>query len=347
MDKKKKKRSLLLSMLFLLLLFILTYFIIFRNIPLDSVFGIISSADIRFVCAAFLMIPLYFLIYGYFCCETLRFKGCRISILKGITYACTDFYFSAITPSATGGQPMAVYYMTKDKIPASAATLSTVLLTVLFKVVLILLNAVALIFYGDVWLGGGTLFVILWFFGLTMCSGVVALGLITAFNQKLILSVGDKFIRFGAKLRVIKDPEKTRESYARFASEYKQAAEDIKGHKGFLLKLIFIILVQRLAYFSVAFFVYRSFGQKEFSYFYFVAVQAFIALSVDSLPLPGGMGANEAAIIMMYQDTFGAEKAAGAMLLIRFANYYFGLIISAAFTIGNHIRHSLVTKKVS
>ncbi len=345
MDKKKKKRSLIISLLFLLLLFILTYFIIFKNIDFGSVFSIIRSANIGFLLLAFSMVPVYFILYGFYCRDTVRFKGCRTNLLKGIVYACTDFYFSAITPSATGGQPMVVYYMAKDKVPTSAATLSTVLLTVLFKVVLITLNLLALIFFFPVWYGAGPLFIALWFFGFLACTGVIVLAIVTMFYQRLTLAIGKWIINLGAKLHIIKDREKAHESYCNFTSEYKQAAEDIKGHKLFLLKLFFMVLFQRLAYFSVAYFVYRSFGNDYHSYFYFVAVQVFITQAVDSLPLPGGMGANEAAIIMMYQNTFETTEATAAMILIRFANYYFGLMFSAVVVMANHIRHSIAVKK--
>ena len=347
METIKKKRSLIISILFLLLLFVLTYFIIFKKIELGKVYEIIASANWNYVFLAFSMIFVYFLLYGFFCRDTLRFKGCDTSLLKGIVYSCTDFYFSAITPSATGGQPMVIYYMTKDNVPASAATLSTMLLTGIFKVALFFLNFVSLIFFHKVWYEAGALFMVLWFFGLLACSGVLALAIITALNQRLTLGLGNKVINLCAKLHIIKNPEKARESYYKFTSEYKQAANDVKGNKLFLLKMFVIILLQRVAYFSVAFFVYRSFGNNGFSYFYFLAVQSFIALAVDSLPLPGGMGANEAAIIMMYQSTFGQEKAAGAMILIRFANYYFGLILAAVVVMANHIRHSLTKKKES
>ena len=345
MDNSKRRRNRIISIIFLVLLFVLTYFIIFRNIDLGKVFDIIKSADWWFIFAAFSMIFVYFLLYGFFCRETLRFKGVKSNMVKGFVYGCVDFYFSAITPSASGGQPMVVYYMTKDKVPASAATLSSVLLTMLFKVVLVVLNLVSLIIFYDVWFSAGTLFVVLWFFGLMACLTIIALAIVTMYYQKLTIAIGRFIIRVGSKLRLIKDAEKAQESYYKFTTEYRQAAEDIKGHKWFLVEWFFIIFFQRLAYFSVAFLVYRSFGQNQFSYFYFVAVQAFIALAVDSLPLPGGMGANEAAIILMYQNTFGSEKATGAMILIRFANYYFGLIVSAMVVMINHMRHSIGKKK--
>ena len=44
----------------------------------------------------------------------LRGFGYPMGHLKCISYAAADLYFSAITPSATGGQPMEAYFMVKD-----------------------------------------------------------------------------------------------------------------------------------------------------------------------------------------------------------------------------------------
>ena len=36
---------------------------------------------------------------------------------KGFLYSAADIYFSAITPSATGGQPASAYFMMQDGVP--------------------------------------------------------------------------------------------------------------------------------------------------------------------------------------------------------------------------------------
>ncbi len=39
-----------------------------------------------------------------------------------IIYSTSDIYFSAITPSAAGGQPASAFYMVRDGMPVSVAT---------------------------------------------------------------------------------------------------------------------------------------------------------------------------------------------------------------------------------
>ena len=48
--------------------------------------------------------------------RTLKALDEKTSFLKNIKYALIGFFFSGITPAASGGQPMQIYYMYKDKI---------------------------------------------------------------------------------------------------------------------------------------------------------------------------------------------------------------------------------------
>jgi uncharacterized protein (TIRG00374 family) len=345
-NQKKGAKSVILSAAFLVVLIALTYYLLFKRFDIKEIMGIIGDADLTYIVIGFAMIFVYLLCYCFFAKLLLTSRGYRVGIFQGFVYAATDFYFSAITPSASGGQPFVIYYMTKDGLPVSAGFLLTFLHTTVYKIVLLIINLFSIAFFWGVWSDSGWAFISLWFLGLALSLGVMVLTFLSMFKRKAAFRFGNGIIRFLVRIKIIKNTEKATESFTKSLDDYQLAAQELKGQWKLLAKLFSIVLVQRLAYFSVAFIIYCSLGNTGFSYFYFLAVQAFIALAVDSLPFPGGMGANEVAIIMMYKSTFGPEKAAGAMLLIRFVNYYFGLILSSFTTISNHIYHSFKSKKV-
>ena len=58
----------------------------------------------------------------------LRGIGEQPTLLRCMSYSFIGFFFSGITPSATGGQPMQLYYMRRDGNALSAS--SVVLMTV-------------------------------------------------------------------------------------------------------------------------------------------------------------------------------------------------------------------------
>ncbi len=344
-DKKKGTRSILFSALLFVVLFAVTYYILYKKFEINSIINIISEAKTDYLYIALAMIFVYMLCYGLFAKTILKVRGCSISVTKGFVYACIDFYFCGITPSASGGQPMVIYYMNKDGIPVSAGTLSTFVHTCVYKSVLLILNLLCLVFFAPVWYDAGPWFIVLWAIGFLVNAFVIAVGLLSMFKRDLTYNFCEKIIKIGAKLHIIKKPEERLESFNRSLDDYQQAAKDLKGRTSLIIKLFLIVFVQRIAIFAVAFIVYKSLGNAGYGFMYFLAVQVFIALAVDSLPLPGGIGANEAAIIMMYTSTFGEDKAASAMLLIRFFNCYVALVISFVVFAINYVSHWFKLKR--
>lgn len=345
--KKKKNgtRSIILSALLFLVLFAVTYYILYKKFEINTIVSILKGVNINYLYFALSMVFIYLFCYGLFAKTLLKIRGCNVSLTKGFVYACIDFYFCGITPSASGGQPMVIYYMNKDGIPASAGTFSTFVHTCVYKVVLLVFNLIALIFFAPTWYNAGPLFIVLWFLGFFVTSFVITVGLLSMFKRDLTYNFCKWIIRIGAKLHIVKNPEKRLESFNNSLDDYQQAAKDLKGRTLLIVRLFAIVFVQRTALFSVAFIVYRALGNTGYGFMYFLAVQVFIALAVDSLPLPGGIGANEAAIIMMYTSTFGEDQAASAMLLIRFFNCYVALIISFFVFSVNYFSHWFKTKR--
>lgn len=58
-----------------------------------------------------------------------------------------------------------------------------------------------------------------------------------------------------------------------------------------------------------------------------------IAVAVDMLPLPGGMGISEKLFMEMFLPIFGSTLLLPGMILSRGLGYYTELIISAIFTV--------------
>lgn len=55
-------------------------------------------------------------------------------------FSSVGFFFSCITPSASGGQPAQIYYMKKEKIPIPVSTLVLMIVTITYKLVLVVVG---------------------------------------------------------------------------------------------------------------------------------------------------------------------------------------------------------------
>ena len=79
---------------------------------------------------------------------------------------------------------------------------------------------------------------------------------------------------------------------------------------------------------------YRAFGLSGTSFFDILFLQAVIAVAVDMLPLPGGMGISETFILNIFRPVFGSLLLPGMVFKPGTGIIMSELLISAAFYSG-------------
>lgn len=70
----------------------------------------------------------------------MRTLGIKLKKWTCFLFSSVGFFFSCITPSATGGQPAQIYYMKKEKIPIPVSTLVLMIVTITYKLVLVVIG---------------------------------------------------------------------------------------------------------------------------------------------------------------------------------------------------------------
>ena len=141
MQAKKIIRNIL---LFVILIFV-TFVVIFKNYDLDKTIEVIKTANIGYLLLAFLCMWLYMLFEGLNIRVIVGTLGKKISILNSIKYTLIGFFFSGITPGGGGGQPMEIYYMSKDNVPGTYSTLAILIELCSFHLLTIILGIIGLL----------------------------------------------------------------------------------------------------------------------------------------------------------------------------------------------------------
>ena len=103
-----------------------------------------------------------------------------------------------------------------------------------------------------------------------------------------------------------------------------------------IVNVFIITCLQRLIHFTITYWVYRGLGFTEYSFFTVTFLQSVISVSVDMLPLPGGMGISETLYLAMFGPVFGTMLLP-SMLLSRGISYYGEMLISALMTCVAHV----------
>jgi uncharacterized membrane protein YbhN (UPF0104 family) len=134
------------------------------------------------------------------------------------------------------------------------------------------------------------------------------------------------------KLHLLKHKEGRTQNLENSMDVYNETAAYMSSHIGLMIRVFAITFVQRIALFATTCFVYRAYGLSGTSWPVILTLQSVISISVDMLPLPGGMGISETLFLAIFQPVFGDLLLPG-MVLSRGLGYYSELILSAIFTL--------------
>lgn len=320
----KKKNSIIISSIIFLILILSTYLIIFHKYNFNVIYNNMKLIPFTYIIIAFLLVILYFL------CQALYFKiifKCEkvdITLKKGIFYSIVEFFFSAITPSSTGGQPIQLYYMTKDKIPMRKSIIALILNTIIFKIFFVVGGICILIFYPEFIFNNGYVVNVLFWLGMLIDISLVVGCLLLMYNQKIV-SVILKFF-FKIKNKILKRKENNDEQINEILEKYIDEAKFIKDNTSSVLIANIITFIQRILLFSITFVVYKSFGLNQMSYLKILLLQIFVQITCEGIILPGGVGASEFISNYLFISIFGLFSTS-AMIICRTLSFYIPLII--------------------
>lgn len=343
---RKNKKSIF-NALFLVLMFVLTLYYVFHGSDdsLSEVWDKMHMAKPGWLLLSAVFIVLF--IYGesHIIHYLLRTFGIRARRFTCFLYSCAGFFFSCITPSASGGQPMQVYYMKRNKIPIPVATVILMIITITYKAVLVAVGLWLIIFDRAFILQrlGGILFV--FYLGIFLNVVCITVLLLLVFNNKLASNMCLGLLKILEKIHIIKPKKDRTEGFMSSMDVYKRTAAYFKSHSMVVVRVFVLTILQRFAYFFTTYFIYKSFGLSGTDMYTVVMLQAVISLSVDMLPLPGGMGISEALFNVIFLPVFGEELLTAGMILSRSFSFYTELFVSAVFTIFAHIYIGRYTKK--
>lgn len=320
------------NLLFLLIVFGLTVYGVFRGQDLGELLAVIRTVDIRWLIPGVILV--IFFIWGESIIIWYMMGSFGIRLKKRICFlfSSVGFFFSCITPSASGGQPMQIYYMKKEKIPIPVSTVILMIVTIIYKLVLVVIGLGVLLF------GRGFIHHYLEEIRPVFCLGLalnvfcVTLMSVLVFHPLLAERILTKGLDWMERLRLMKRRTERREKLQASMETYRETAAYLKGHGKVTAAVIGITFVQRIALFAVTWTIYRAFHLSGTAVWEVVLLQAVISVSVDMLPLPGGMGISESLFMKIFVPVFGAVTLPG-MILSRGLGYYTQLLISAVFTV--------------
>ena len=272
-----------------------------------------------------------------------RQQQVKIKLGLSLMIGMIGSFYSAVTPAATGGQPMQVLSLRKRGYSSGLTSSGLAVKFFTFQMALLSLGALLWIFNPGVLKNCPQEAIWVTAVGYFINGLSVAAVILLAINKNIVRGVLRFFINAGCALHLIKHREKMEERAEQAILDFHGSVDMLTHHPIRLFHLYLISCLQVLGLMSIAYCVYRALGMNEYSYFDILTLQFLLFIAASFTPLPGSSGAQEGGFYVFFQHVFPADKLIGALLLWRFFSYYFTMIVcfgAVIFDSAWNIRHA-------
>ncbi len=329
---KRQVLKKLLSALFFVLVFALTVWAVFKGEDLGALWQYLLEINDWYLIPAIGCVVLFLMGEGFEIYMLMKPLGAPVQFSHSVLYSFIGFFYSAITPSASGGQPMQIIAMRKDGLSMAESTIALAVITIVYKSVLLVYGFAVLLFRparvmicvapveGFVYLGLGL--------------NVIVVGalLLLVFKPETVRRMVRMIFALLKKIKLIRDPEKSNTRLEGLIGRYQGASQYFKRNPLLILRVFLVAFVQRTLLFSAVWFCYKAFGLTGDHAVTVTILYGLISVMVDMLPLPGGMGISETLFLTMFTPIFGEALVLPGMVVSRGVSYYSQLLLSATMT---------------
>jgi len=340
-EKMKKTKTMIRNLIIFILLIVLTFYILLKDQDITQIWKIVQNVKIQYIIIAMLSMCIYIICEAINIGRTLKALNEKSTFGKNIKYALIGFFFSGITPAASGGQPMQIYYMYKENISVANSTLALLINLSSMQIVTISIALISVIFNHQYL---NKPLIACFILGIVLNASALTLLLIAIFSKKLLNKLINFVVKIMNKLRIRNVEEKQKKLEAE-VEKYQSSSDYIKNNKFVIFKIILTTYIQFIAFYAVSYWVYRSFGLNEYNFIKIVSIQSILYATVSGIPSPGAVGVTEDEFKEIFKTIIPHNIINSAMLLHRGISFYLLMIISGLVSAVSMLKNKKMLKK--
>ena len=333
-EKTAKNRAIhtkkyLLSGLFLVALVGVTFYVIFKDSSVGEIWSVLKSVKLLYVAAGIACMLGFLYFQGLVLSLASHCLNVTLNLRQMLQYSAVGFFYSGITPSAIGGQPMQFYHLRRDKMSPSKATLILFIANIAYQIIIVVFG-LSMFFFKLTYITSLHSSVKLFFF-LGLCVNVLILLILFCgmFSENLLRKLLKGPVIFLSRLGLIRKQARLLQGIENYLKEFKDGVALIKANSRHFVFILLSTGAHFILYHMVPFFVYKAFGLSGYSFLDIAAISAVLYVAINMFPLPGSVGAAESGFILMFKPLFSAYILP-AMLLSRLIGFYTIMLLSGA-----------------
>ena len=241
---------------------------------------------------------------------------------KGIIYSAADIYFSAITPSATGGQPASAFFMMADGVPAAVSAVALLLNLVMYTASIMTIGIIAVIIRPQLFINFTMVAKVLIIIGYIILGALLAFIILLIKREDWVHGIGAFLIKVLGKVKIIRNSERFEKKLDRITNEYRDCAEMIDGHRGMLVKCFIFNFLQRALQICVSSMLFLAGGGEAAKAVDVWATHAFSVIGSNCVPVPGAIGVIDFLLLDGMKDLMSESDAINLELASRGISFY-------------------------
>ncbi len=258
-----------------------------------------------------------------FICNSFGFKN---KLRHGFIYSASDIYFSAITPSATGGQPASAFFMIKNGISGAMTTAILIANLLMYTLAIVFLGIVMIVITPSTLFRFSIPSIVLIVAGylvqIFLFIFFVMLFVKPALLHKLCIGV----IKFLGKIKILRKIDQKLLKLEKWIEDYRKNTEKLKGKRKMLFAVFVFNLLQRLAQILVTPLTALATGSSLGEAYDLLASQIYISIGSNCIPIPGSMGVTDALMIDAFKHN-GIKNPEMLELFSRSLSFYLSVIV--------------------
>ncbi len=286
------------------------------------------------------------LLAALFCVITEKFLDCQIlyiftknlhpeyRYLDCFRSAMTGQFFSAVTPFASGGQPMQIYIMSRQGVSTSKSLSALIQKFIVFQATMtgyaLLLMVLSWGFFKEKLSAYLYMAIVAFLINL----GIILVLTLFSRNRWLTRTVFRGIYSFLAKLRLIKNPEERLASLQEQLDLFHDNNLQLKRNVKLVFQSVLFTFLQMTAIFLVPFCVYKAFLYPGYPIVEMLTAISVVNMITAFIPLPGGSGAAEGSFLIFFGIFFLLPGTlTPAVFIWRFLTYYLTIAAGAPFAL--------------
>ena len=303
----------------------------------------VRGASVPWLAASLLSMLSFILFEALALLVLCRTFGHRQSLWSGYIYATSDIYFSAITPSATGGQPASAYFMVKDGMNGMMVTALLLVNLCMYTLSIIVIGVICFLFRFDLFLQYSLPAKLLIIAGFLVQIALLTFLYMLLKKEKLLQRICNAGLALLCKLRILRRKEEKQAKLDAYMERYREHSRMLMGHGKAVFTCFIFNFLQRISQLAVTLCVYiATTGQNILHAIEVFFLHGYVILGSNCIPIPGAIGISDYLMLDGFQNMMESTQATNLELLSRSFSFYSCVIICGVSTL---IQYCVIKKR--